>query len=356
MTRARAAAGRSTRSAMALRRTDLLASPGTPNRSTKPWAPVLILLAVSSAQGAILPERLGDLSRGPAAPVTVSNQKIWIEYGLEEAETAEYTSGPRKFQAGAYRLHDSTGALAAYDWQRPADVAPAKVARLSAEDAKTLLLVHGNYLLTFGGAKPTTAELEELYAKLPKVESVPLPTLPRFLPAERLIPNSERYVTGPDSLAAFDPGVPAEKAAFQLGTEVQIGSYRMPGGEVKLAIFSFPTPAIARERLADLEKLPGAVAKRTGPMVAVVLPPASAADAGEVLSKVRYQAEISWNERVPTAKDNIGTLIINIFILIGILLAISTVAGLTVGGLRLLRRRAGVAEEEGFTSLHLGDR
>ena len=42
-----------------------------------------------------------------------------------------------------------------------------------------------------------------------------------------------------------------------------------------MLIFNYPTPNIARQQLAEFEKLSGAVAKRSGPMVAVVLSPST---------------------------------------------------------------------------------
>jgi hypothetical protein len=54
---------------------------------------------------------------------------------------------------------------------------------------------------------------------------------------------------------------------------------------------------------------------------------------------VRYEAEISWNERVPTRRDNIGDLILNIFSLTGFLLVFALVSGLAFGGSRAMARR-----------------
>ena len=177
-----------------------------------------------------------------------------------------------------------------------------------------------------------------------------------YLPA-KIVPNSERYVTGPVGLAQFDPGIPPSTAAFHLGAEAQLAGFRVPGGEMKLAIFSYPTPQIARERLVDFQRISGAMAKRTGPLVAVILSPANADEAEKLLAQVRYEPSITWDERVPTARDNIGNLVINAFELIGILLIFFTVAGLSVGGLRAILRRAGPAgEAEAMITLHLSDR
>src|SRR5437764_997481 len=156
---------------------------------------------------------------------------------------------------------------------------------------------------------------------------------------------------GPASLAAFYPGIGSGLAAFHLGTEAVTGTF----GQMKLAIFSFPTPNIARERLAEMQKIPGSFVKRSGPLIAVILSPSSADDAEQLLSQVRYQASITWSERVRTRRDNIGDLVINAFILIGILLSFSLVAGLAFGGFRVLVRRGRGVDPEAMTVLHLGD-
>jgi O-antigen ligase len=57
---------------------------------------------------------------------------------------------------------------------------------------------------------------------------------------------------------------------------------------------------------------------------------------------------------VPTRRDNIGNLVINAFVLIGILGAFSIVSGLCVGGVRAMLRRGKKGEEaEDMILLHL---
>jgi len=48
--------------------------------------------------------------------------------------------------------------------------------------------------------------------------------------------------------------------------------------------------------------------------------------------QVRYQAQVTLDEYVPTRRDNIGDLVINAFVLIGILLAFAIVSGFALGG------------------------
>jgi hypothetical protein len=318
----------------------------------KPHRTLALLLLAAPAWATIWPDQIGAAKRRSVKPVTVADQKLWSEYGLQEAESAQYD----KFTATGYRMQDSTGALGAFDWQRPKDAKQSQSGDLAVETPDEAMIANGNYLLVFKGYKPSPAELEALYQALPQFDSSPLPPLRGFLPTDHRIPESERYVVGPAGLEQFDPAIPASAAGFHLGSEAQIGSFQAPGGPLKLAIFSYPTPNIARERLEEMQKLPGAIAKRSGPLVAVILAAPSANDAEWLLSLVRYQAAISWEQRVPTRRDNIGDLIINAFILIGVLLAFSTVIGLAFGGLRGWRQHGKKDLADTLTTLHLGDR
>lgn len=303
---------------------------------------ILILIAALAPlhlSGAIWPERFGAFTRTAVEPAAVADRAVWDEYGLEEAEQAEYTSGTQSFSAVAYRLKDSTGALAAFQWQRPAGAAPSRVAPLAVEIRNSVLFAFHNYLFRLEGRKPEAAELIPVYNQLPRLDQASLPALPGYLPAANLVPNSERYVLGPASLEKFEPRIAPSVAAFHLGTEAQLARFQTPGGDTGLAIFSYPTPNFARERAVEFSKIPGAMVKRSGPLLAVVLSPPNPDEAERLLSKVRYQATIAWSQYVPSRRDNIGDLILNIFTLTGILLLFCLTAGLAFGGFRVFARR-----------------
>ena len=80
-------------------------------------------------------------------------------------------------------------------------------------------------------------------------------------------------------------------------------------------------------------------------MIAVVLAPPDPDFAEHLLGQVRYQAEITRDEYVPTQRDNPGVLLYNAFVLIGILLAFAVVSGLIFGGLRTFRHRGKKGQE-----------
>jgi hypothetical protein len=121
-----------------------------------------------------------------------------------------------------------------------------------------------------------------------------------------------------------------------------------------LTIFNYPTPQIAAQQADGLGKIPGAEVKRSGPLVAIILSPPDPDAAERLLAQVRFRAEVTLDERVPTLRDNIGNLVVNAFILTGLLLAFCVVSGLAVGGSRIVLRRFRKGEEpEALTTLHL---
>jgi hypothetical protein len=318
---------------------------------------LVAFLMPALAGAAIWPDAIGAFHKIATPASTLLDSPVWEECGLAETEAAVYENGGAKFTATAWRLRDSTGALAAFDWQRNSQAAPSKVAALAVETPTTLLMAHGNYLLFFDGYKPAAPELDAVVEELRNVDTTALPTLPGFLPSENLVANSERYILGPVGLAEFDPGIPPSVAAFHLGAEAQLGVFHSPKGDMALAIFNYPTPQIAMQRIGEFEKIPGAVAKRSGPFVAVVLSPPDSDAAERLLSQVRYQAAVTRDEYVPTRRDNIGNLVINAFVLIGILLSFAVVSGLFAGGFRVLLRHSRKAgEAEAMITLHLEGR
>lgn len=312
------------------------------------------LLLPSLAIAAILPDTIGDWHRGATSKPAVSDLAIWNEFGLKGSESAIYQNGTAKFTVTVWQLEDTTGSLAAFDWRRPAAATPSTAAKLAVETPDSLLLVHGNYLLSFAGYKPSKEELDGLTGSLRNVDATVLPSLPGYLPSGGLVPNSGRYILGPVGLQEFAPGIPPSVAAFHFGTEAQLGVFHNPKGDTPLVIFNYPTPQIAMQRVLEFQKLPDAVAKRSGPLVAVVLAPKDPDYAETLLSQVRWRAEVTLDEYVPTRKDNIGDLVINAFILIGILLAFAVVSGFALGLFRALLRRSRHGEEaDAMITLHL---
>ena len=326
----------------------------TSNREMKFF--LAALLAPALCLGAIWPENIGAWKRTATMQATLSDRPIWDEYGLKESEAARYENGDASFIATGYRLQDTTGAMAAFDWQRPAKSNVSPLAPLAAATADGLLVAQGNYLLAFSGHLPEAAELSALFEGLRNVDTTVLPTLPGALPVQGRLANSERYIIGPASLEKFVPAIPPSVAAFHYGAEGQLGVFHSPKGDMGLVIFDYPTPQIAMLKEVDFRGIPGGnLVKRSGPLVAVVVAPPDPDAAERLLAQVKYQASVTLDQWVPSHKDNIGNLVINAFVLIGILLGFSIVSGVAFGALRAFLHRGNRGQEaDALTSLNLG--
>jgi hypothetical protein len=317
-------------------------------------SPLALLFLPGLIHAAIWPDTIGAYHRVSTTTAQLADRAIWDEYGLKESETARYENGTDSFSAMGYRLQDTTGAMAAFQWQRPAISAASTLAPLAAETSDGAMLVHGNYVLSFSGRKPEPAELATLFDSLRNVDETTLPPLAGYLPLQDLVVNSQRYITGPNSLQKFDPAIPPSLAGFHFGAEAQMGVFQSAKGNMTVAIFNYPTHQIAMQKEAEFNKLTGAVVKRSGPLLAVVVAPPDADQAERILAQVRFQANVTRDEYVPSKRDNIGNLVINAFELIGILLVFAVVSGLGLGGFRALRRRQrGGEEADALLTLHI---
>ena len=314
------------------------------------------LLIPAPALPAILPDTIGAWQKGTPAEAPIPDAKVWHEYGLQDSEAAPYAADGKKYTIAAYRFADATGAFSALNQSLPRDATPIKVTDSGAVTATDEFVAVGNYLFIFKGYKPKPEELNHVVGTAPHYAQSPLPTLPKYLPpgAE---PNSERYIIGPVSLALFAPSIPPSTAAFHFEAEAALARYKVKGGDATLLVFSYPTMEMAKNRLPSFQAVPGATVKRTGPLVALTLNTANPDDAERLLSQVRFQAEITVPEHVPTLKDNPANLFLNIIILCGVLAALCLVSGLVVGGLRMTLRRAGASGEgDAMISLRISGR
>ena len=316
------------------------------------------LFVVLPLGAAILPDQIGDFTKGETKTLAAPDPALYQEYGFQAGEQAQYTSGGKRFTVASWQLRDSTGALALFEALRPATAAAAKLSDLLTKTPDGAVTAYANYVFQFTGPVPEQKDLELLYAQLPRLDQAPLPPLAENLPQQGLIPNSERYILGPISLARFEPRIAPSLAAFHLGAEAQLARYRTPKGDLTLAIFSYPTPNMARERQAEFLKVPGTMANRSGLLVGVVVQPPDPDAAERVLSAVHYEGHLTLNEKVPVNQvPALARLILNIFTLSGILIALSIIVGIGFGGFRVLRRKLGKhGEEEPFLVLHIGDK
>src|SRR5580658_5649575 len=78
-----------------------------------------LLVCGATAHAAIFPDQIGYFKKGPVKTVAVPDQALYDEYGLDATEQADYTYGDKRFSATAWRMRDSTGAMALFESRRP---------------------------------------------------------------------------------------------------------------------------------------------------------------------------------------------------------------------------------------------
>jgi hypothetical protein len=353
---------------------------------------------------------LGTLSAGAAAPVLPAQFAGWEltgkpvtshdatsadaafapllrEYGFADLEIATYTKPGRSMRIKAARFADASGAYGAFTFYRQPEMVEAKIGDQGATSNLRILFYRGNILVDAVLDRVTAmsaAELRELANSLPFPTGGPgkLPNLPNYLPTEKLVPGSRRYIVGPVGLSDAGAPLSANVVGFNRGAEVALGRYATSQGEATLIVLSYPTPQIATERLHAIEATLGTVApngslgsnsagsdnngvsraKRSGPMVAVVWGQVLPSEAKSLLAAVNYDAEVTWNQNTFLGRrNNLANLLVGIILLVAILIGGAVLSGLLFGGFRVVMKRVlpgrlfDRSRDGEIISLHLGE-
>jgi hypothetical protein len=216
----------------------------------------------------------------------------------------------------------------------------------AASSNSRVLFYRGNILVDAQLEQVTAmsaADLRALAEALPHPHGsqAALPTLPGNLPQQSRVPNTERYILGPEALERLGVPVTASLVDFSKGPEVVSAKYRSSTGESTLTLIAYPTPQMAAERLHAFETafLPG-VFKRTGPILAVASGKIPLPEAESLLASVNYDADVTWNEpaKPKLSEDRAGFIVAEVLLVV-IFLAIALGIGLAYGWVRVAVRR-----------------
>jgi hypothetical protein len=323
----------------------------------------------AQAAPAILPQQFSgwqisgsaQTSKDPAVADSV-NAALLKEYGFTDFESGTYVRDDgRKLTIKAARFADASGAYGAFTYYKMPQMLKETIDTQGASLNERVLFYRGSVLVDARFEKlsaMSTAELRDLSdaLPLPPGNARNLPVLPQYLPKLRYVKNTAKYVLGPIGLEKITSPLSAQLVDFSVGAEVALGTYQTSDGVATLMLISYPTPQIAAEHLRkiDAARQPDAPQqgspallsgdptfdKRTGPMVVLVAGTISQAEARSLLGAVNYEADVTWNENTYTGrKNNLGNLLLNVFLLCAILIAFSAVAGLAFGGIRVLFTR-----------------
>lgn len=308
-----------------------------PMSSMKKLFLLFLLLSPLVVKATLLPEALGKFERKSIIPRTPTEKDLYQEFGFEEGETAHYVSPVDQFvDITARRFQDPTGAFAAFLWLHPGEGFEKSYGEDSFQNDEYTLIRFGNYVIEMRGSEPVEEHVELMLAFLPRVHMTAPPPMLAYFPTDQIVPHSTKHILGPASLEIIAPEIPPSIAAFHLGTEAHYGRYTTSNGEHELLLFNYPTPQISRDQFEAFNGLDGVIAKRSGPLVAVMPNPPSPDEAQRLLARVRYTAEVTPHHREMSRSENLATLIIDILTFCGLLAVLMIGGGGIVAGTRML--------------------
>lgn len=271
------------------------------------------------------------------------------EYGFSNFESGTYRRNGREMQIKVAQFNDATGAYGAFTYYVQPQMQKEDIGNDAASNNKRILFFRSNLLVDATLEQVTAmsaADLRALADALPEAKGslAALPTLRDDLPRQSLIPHTSRYIEGPVALERLGVPIPAALVNFTMGPELEFARYRSSNGEAYMTLISYPTPQIAADRLKALQAagLPSGpfYFKRSGPLVVALNGNIPQSEAQSLLASVNYDADVTWDQ--PTKadpKDNIGNLIVGIFMLIGVILIVALVFGFAFGGFRVLAKK-----------------
>lgn len=318
--------------------------------------------AMAANAPAVLPgafagwEKSESKSSADAATADPVNAAILKEYGFSDVESARYSKAGRTIEVKAARFADASGAYGSFTFLKLPQMLTERFGDQGASLNERVLFYRGNVLVQATLDRVTAmsaAEMRELSdaIPLPAGPSRNLPTLPQYLPKQAYVKNSAKYVLGPLALNLVGAPLAAGDVDFGRSAEVAVGRYSTSKGAATLMLISYPTPAIAGERLRAFEALnqnPPAqqdasmaapfTLKRSGPIVALVAGQISASEAKSLLASIHYDADVTWSEDT-SFNNRLGGLLVNIVLFSLILIGLALVAGVAFGGLRILSQR-----------------
>jgi hypothetical protein len=291
-------------------------------------------------------------SRKDAEAADPTHGSLLKEYGFTDFEGTTYLRDDgRKLTIKAARFQDASGAYGAFTFYETPEMQTETIGDQGSSFNERILFYRGNILIdaVFDRLSAmSAAELRELAGllPLPRGSGAKLPGLMAYLPKQSFVKNSAKYVMGPVALESIGSPLSTQYVDFSRGAEVVQGEYNVSGKGAKLVLISYPTPQIAAAESKEIESAQrqhrleeDIVLRRTGPILLLASGAISTSDAKALVSSVNYEADVTWNEKTPTRRDNAANLIVGVILLAAIVCGLSVVVGVAFGGFRIAIKR-----------------
>ncbi|MGH9327661.1 MAG: DUF6599 family protein [Terriglobia bacterium] len=187
-------------------------------------------------------------------------------------------------------------------------------------------------LITIGGARLSVENLQ---------------SLPGLLPAQGMIPGTEKYLLGDATAHIVLPSIPVNLIGFDQGAEAEVGMYRSGGMRLSLLAISYPTPQIAVLRFKPLKQAlqlnqdhgRGSIyGRKQGSYALLVLNAPSRNAATRLLDQFKVSESLTWSPQYK-GKQSIAYQLLTLLIANGELILIIAVLAIIGGILIFLTKR-----------------
>jgi hypothetical protein len=318
----------------------------------------------------LLPANFGEwktsTSTGDVPAFSLANAKkaALQECNPQRSAVADYESGGKHLHIEAIQFGDRTGAYSAFTLISKPEMKPGKdLGSAEAVGNGAVLFQQGSSLVLVNGTTET-ASLKPLADGLPKVSGTKgiAPLLPTMVPAKGLVPGSIRYALGAVSYAAEGGVLPAQSLGWDKSAEAVTAQYDDRRGKENLTMLLYPTPTIAGSFTRAIQGFTTGKGKvrREGELVLLAEGTFSDDDAQKMIENIHLKQQLSFDKDMPpvfqTEVVKTYSLLTNIAVLTGVLMAAAVLLGLFLGGgraaIRVMRGKSAAVEPE-FLSLHL---
>ena len=320
------------------------------------WVGVFLLL--TSAAHANLPDSFNGWQTTGFQPIPASrlsrfagdDAPVLQEYGFASGQRREYARNNAKLTVTLWQMKDASGSFGLFTFYQQQAMSGAEGEDAVLASPGRWLARRGLYVVDVRGEGLERQETAMLLAEVPRLRPTGefLPLLPDYLPEENLIARSTKFLMGPAAFARLETNVPPAWIGFDLGAEAVLAQYRSQGSRLRFLLVTYATPQLAAKQLRSFQELaaeskPPALGtvylRRKGSVLGVVLDSPQQALAEKLLDGVRYESVVTWNERAPSPRDNIGNLMLAVFFLAGFMLLIALMGGIFFGGFRVLAKK-----------------
>lgn len=315
-----------------------------------------LALSASPQPAAILPPSFNGWEKAAGAktetePATAdpAGADVLKEYGFSDVELATYTRDDRRMEVKAARFKNASGTFGAFTFYQQPQMHTEKIGDEGASNGVRILFYRGNILVDVLLDRVTAMSASDLRAladALPPIHGdlASLPTLTGNLPRRSYIAHTDRYVVGPVAMERLGAPIPAMLVDFGMSPELAMARYSSTWGEANLTLIGYPTPQIATEKLHAFQtaSLPGGpfYFRRSGPIVVIVNGNVPEDEARSLLASVNYDANVTITQATRLdPHNNVGNLIVGVFVLIGLILLLALIFGFAFGGVRILAKK-----------------